>query len=128
MEQAPNVFEQLSLRGKTALVTGAGSGLGWAFAQAMAEAGADVVCADLNDQAADRAATIVSTRGQEGLAVRVDVTDERQVQSAFVQATERFGQIHVVLSNAGIGGTFPALPDLSLADWNRVIAVNQASV
>ncbi|WP_067932453.1 SDR family NAD(P)-dependent oxidoreductase [Alicyclobacillus kakegawensis] len=122
------VWDWLRLDGKVAFVTGAGSGLGRAIAEAMAEAGADVVCVDIDEDGAARTAERVQTLGRRGTPVQADVSEEAAVMRAFVTAVEQFGHVDVVFANAGIGGKAPRIPDLPLEYWNRVITVNQTSV
>jgi NAD(P)-dependent dehydrogenase (short-subunit alcohol dehydrogenase family) len=71
-----NVRQMFDLTGRVAVITGAGSGLGYEYAQAMAEAGADVVCADIDDAGNARTAEHVRAQGRQALAVRCDVTRE----------------------------------------------------
>ncbi len=73
--------QPFNLDGKVAVVTGAASGLGIAFAEAMAEAGADVVCADINEDALEETADKVEQLGQNALAVRCDVSKEDDVKA-----------------------------------------------
>jgi NAD(P)-dependent dehydrogenase (short-subunit alcohol dehydrogenase family) len=74
-------MDLFSLEGKVALVTGAGSGLGRQFSEVMAEAGADVACADINQESARAAAAVVDGLGRRGLAIGCDVTAEAEVEA-----------------------------------------------
>ena len=90
--------------GKIAVVTGAGSGIGFALANALASAGCSIVLADVQDDALERATAAIGELGVETLAVRTDVSKEEQV-AALAQATlDRFGAVHVVCNNAGVSG------------------------
>lgn len=90
--------------GKVAVVTGAGSGIGFALANAFATVGCSVVLADVQDDALERATAAIAERGVDTLAVRTDVSKPEQVE-ALAQATiERFGGVHVVCNNAGVAG------------------------
>jgi len=90
--------------GTIAVVTGAGSGIGFALADALAVAGCSIVLADVQDDALERAAGAIAERGVETLAVRTDVSKQDQVD-ALAQATlDRFGAVHVVCNNAGVAG------------------------
>jgi NAD(P)-dependent dehydrogenase (short-subunit alcohol dehydrogenase family) len=84
----PSLF---GVEDKVAFVTGAGGGLGTEFAQIMAEAGADVVCTDLDEAAAQATAKRVDGLGRRGLALRCDVTDEESVREAFAAGRREFG-------------------------------------
>ena len=116
----PSLF---SVEGKVAFVTGAGGGLGTEFAQIMAEAGADVVCTDLDEAAAQATAKRVDGLGRRGLALRCDVTDEDAAAAAVTRAVDELGPIDNLCNIAGIGG-FAHTPDQSLAGWDKIIAVN----
>jgi len=106
---------------RVAFITGGATGLGQAFAQRLARDGVDVVIADVND--ATETVRLVEKQGRRGLAIRCDVTDEEQVSRAATAAEDAFGQVDILVSNAGI---YPnaTLDSLSLADWRRVFAVN----
>ena len=118
----PSVF---SVEDKVAFVTGAGSGLGTEFAQIMAEAGADVVCTDIDEAAAQAMAKRVDGLGRRGRALRCDVTDETEVREAFAIARQEFGHIDILFNNAGIADPNPApLHQYSTEDWMKVLDVD----
>jgi NAD(P)-dependent dehydrogenase (short-subunit alcohol dehydrogenase family) len=113
------------LTGKVALVTGAGGGLGAEFAAVMAEAGADVVCADIDEAGARATAEEVTRIGRAGLVVRCDVTRHDEVVSMVEAATARFGQVDVLFNNAGIADPSPApVHEFDLDGWHRVLDVD----
>lgn len=113
------------VEGKVAFVTGAGSGLGIEFATIMAEAGADVICADIDLAAAEATARKVAGTGRAGLAQRCDVASEAEVRAAFASACQRFGRIDVLFNNAGIADPNPSpLHQFSTEDWMRVLDVD----
>jgi NAD(P)-dependent dehydrogenase (short-subunit alcohol dehydrogenase family) len=113
------------LTGKVALVTGAGGGLGAEFAAVMAEAGADVVCADIDEAGARATAEEVTRIGRAGLVVRCDVTRHDEVVSMVEAATARFGQVDVLFNNAGIADPSPApVHEFDLEGWHRVLDVD----
>lgn len=112
------------LVGRTAVVTGAGSGIGLAAARRLASEGANVVCADIDPVAGKAAAEEVS-----GLFVQVDVTDKEQVDALFKTAHDTYGSVDIAFNNAGIS---PADDDsillTELDAWKRVQDVNLTSV
>ncbi|HET8524295.1 MAG TPA: glucose 1-dehydrogenase [Thermomicrobiales bacterium] len=122
-----SIKELFDLSGQVALVTGAGSGLGVIFSEALAEAGADIVCADINLEGAKRTAAHIEAMGRRAAAVAVDVTDEAAVEQMVRAATEQLGRLDILVNNAGIAAGGPP-EDLSLADWQRVVDVNLTGV
>ncbi len=113
----------LTLEGQAAIVTGGASGIGRATAQTLADAGAAVVIADLNEEAGAAAAEELKAGGAEALFVRTDVAEARDVEALIEAVTERFGSLEILMHFAGIGVEIHAL-ETTLEDWNRIIAVN----
>lgn len=111
------------LRERSTLVTGAGSGLGRATAEAFARAGAAVACVDRDGAAADVVARAIVAAGGTAVGLTADVTDEDQVAAAARDAREAHGAVDVLFANAGVPGEGPA-HSLDLAAWNHVIGVN----
>ncbi len=89
------------LQGKVALITGAGTGIGRASAKAMAAEGAKVVVAELNAEAGEQTAQIITQAGGEVIAIRTDVTDADSMQGAIDKAVQHYGALHVLHNNAG---------------------------
>ena len=117
-------IRETNLDGQRALVTGANSGIGEAIARGLAEAGAAVVVNYVTGD--DRAQAVVEeieAAGGRAIAVRADVSDEREVQSMFGQAIDAFGSLDIVVNNAGLQADAP-LHEMSLTQWQRVIGVN----
>lgn len=114
---------------KTALVTGAGSGIGRAIASRFARAGARVVALDIVEAAAEKTVSEIEKRGEGGdaIAVRCDVTKQRDVDDAFRAVRERNGSIDILVNSAGIAhiGT---VEQTSEEDFDRVYAVNVKGV
>lgn len=108
--------------GKHAIVTGAGSGIGAALCRALAGAGAQVLCTDMDGEAAARTADAVGARS-----ARLDVTDAAAVQAAVDDVVERAGRLDLMFNNAGIvwGGDTELL---TLDQWNAIIDVNVRGV
>ncbi len=112
--------------GKVAIVTGAGQGLGRAYAEALAAEGASVVIAEINEgNAKDVAESITSAAGA-ALAVRTDVTDPDSCTAMVQAAVDTYGTVDILVNNAAIydGLTMDVFEDLDMAVWDRVMAVN----
>ncbi len=115
---------QVSLAGRTALVTGGGSGIGEAACRALADAGAAVAVVDLRAEAAEAVAGRIEAAGGRALALAADVADEAQVGAAVARTVAELGGLHVVFANAGINGMQAPIEELTLDEWNTTLAVN----
>lgn len=125
---ATAVADLLSLRGRHALVTGGAQGLGRAIARRLAEAGAQVSIADLDEDRAVAAAKEVSEHcDARVVGVRMDVADEESVAAAAHRARQELGEIDIWVNNAGIFPSAPALA-MPIEQWDRVIDVNTRGV
>jgi meso-butanediol dehydrogenase/(S,S)-butanediol dehydrogenase/diacetyl reductase len=109
--------------GKTALVTGAASGIGRSTAIQLAREGAHVCCSDVQDEALEETLKSIAQAGGREFVVRCDVADEASVAELLRQAVEQLGQLDVLCNIAGIL-RFDHTHELSLADWNRILEVN----
>ena len=103
-----SVLDMFSLTDKVVIVTGASSGLGVAFAQAFAEAGADVVLAARRVDKLKDTAALVEATGRRALCVATDVADPGQCQGAVDAAVAEFGKVDILINNAGVGTAAPA--------------------
>jgi NAD(P)-dependent dehydrogenase (short-subunit alcohol dehydrogenase family) len=112
-----------TLRGKTAFVTGAASGLGAALAAALAAAGADIVAADIRPGALHGMLPRLREHGVRAEALALDVSDPAQAFDAIEGACERMGRLDILVNNAGTDITLP-INELSEQDWLRVIGTN----
>ena len=119
----------MMLLGKTALITGGARGIGAAIADGLAQAGADIVIAELPGQEEQKAKTIagIEAHGRRCEMVGIDVTQKPSVEAAMAAATERMGQIDILVNNAGI--LIPALlAEIDEEDWDRHFDVNAKGV
>jgi len=116
------------LSGKTAFVTGGGSGIGRACCIRLAADGADVAVVDIRDEAAEQTVTEIGSRGGSAIAVGCDVTRTDQVAEAVAGVVEAFGRLDLVCNCAGIFLAEGGVVDCSEEDWDRVLAVNVKSI
>ena len=122
-----SIFDLFSLEGKAVVVTGAGSGLGRAIAEAVAAAGAKVVCAGRSDATGDTAAALRGS-GAEAVDIRTDVTDEAAVAFLMDETVRRLGSLDVLFANAGTSDYYKRADEMPLEEWNDVVAANLTSV
>ncbi|MGW0175935.1 SDR family NAD(P)-dependent oxidoreductase [Rhodococcus sp. NPDC003322] len=118
-----SVLDKFRLDDKVVIVTGASSGLGVAFAQACAEAGADVVLAARRAEKLEDTANLVHATGRRALTVATDVTSPEQCQAMVDAAMAEFGRVDVLVNNAGIGTAVPATRETP-EQFRSVIDIN----
>nr|WP_051938925.1 SDR family NAD(P)-dependent oxidoreductase [Phaeacidiphilus oryzae] len=116
------------LTGKTAFVTGAGSGIGQACALRLAEEGARVAAVDIRLPAAEETAKRIEASGGTAVAVECDVSSGRQVAAAVSRTVEALGALHVIVNAAGILAAEGDVVACSEDDWDRVMGVNVKSM
>jgi NAD(P)-dependent dehydrogenase (short-subunit alcohol dehydrogenase family) len=117
-----------SFRNKVAFVTGAAGGIGFATAQAFAEAGAAVAVADIDEESANAAADTLIKAGHRALGVACDVSDEARVAAAIDKTVAAFGRLDAAYNNAGLHAPSVETADALAEDFDRVIAVNLRGV
>lgn len=112
-----------SLDGHTAIVSGGASGIGLATVNALAELGANIVIADLNEEAGDAVATDLAAKGKRAIFKRTDVADASDVEALFAATIAEFQSLEILMHFAGIGLEQHAL-ETTRENWDRLIAVN----
>ena len=114
------------LQGKCAIVTGAGQGLGQAYAQALATEGAMVSAVDINYEGASQVADAINRGGGKALAIHTDVSDQTSAEHMAKETFARFGKIDILVSNAAIYYGIKRTPfdEIQVEEWDRMMAVN----
>jgi len=110
-------------KNKIILITGAASGIGRAFANAFSKAGASTVLLDINTRELKHVHSIIASRGQESTAIQLDLRDRNAIDDASKQVIDRFGNIDMLINNAGIAIS-GILRDLSLEDFKKTLDIN----
>ena len=113
----------MKLQGKTAIITGAASGIGKEIALEFAREGANVAIADLNLTAANATAAEMVSAGHKALGVAMDVANEKAVEDGVAAVVKGFGNVDILVSNAGIQIVHP-LEEFTYADWKKMIAIH----
>jgi NAD(P)-dependent dehydrogenase (short-subunit alcohol dehydrogenase family) len=122
-QRVPGILDRFSLAGKVAVVTGASSGLGVAFATGLAEAGADIaICARRADRLAQTRQQ-VEAQGRRCIAVEADVSQPDNCRNVIEQTVAQLGRVDVLVNNAGVGTAVPALRE-EPSEFARVIDIN----
>ncbi len=114
----------MKLQGKTAIVTGAASGMGRSIALLYAAEGARVAVSDINLEAAERVAEEIKSAGGEAFAIRTDVASEADIQQLVDRTVEHYGTLDILVNNAGIMDGFVPAGELTDELWERVFAIN----
>ena len=114
----------MKLNGKVAIITGGASGIGLATAKKLLSEGAKVVLADWNDDVDE----IAKSLNSEAIGIKTDVSNENEVKNCVNQVIEKFGHVDMLVANAGIGGGPNKPHEVSLDEWNKVVAVNQTGI
>lgn len=115
------------LHGKTAVITGGASGIGRAAAIAMAERGADIVVADVNDERLDETQAVIAGIGRRVLVMHCDVSLDADVERLAKESIATMGGVDIVMNNAGVAsrGAFEEVP---MADWEWIVGINLLGV
>lgn len=116
------------MKGKIAIVTGGGSGIGRATALELSQKGATVVVLDLDEYGADKTCGTILQDGGEALTYTVDVTDKNQLEAVVAEVKKKFGSIDILINNAGIGGELSFMESYSDDSFEKVMDVNVRGV
>jgi len=116
------------LSGKTAIVTGAASGIGEATALLYAEYGANVVVSDIHEEKGNEVANKIKQQGGNAIFVKADVSQPGDCEQLVNKTVATFGSLDIAFNNAGVSGESNAVGDMSIEGWNKIIAVNLSSV
>jgi 3-oxoacyl-[acyl-carrier protein] reductase len=119
-----------NLEGRVAVVTGSGRGIGLTYARALAQDGAVVVIADVDEELARSAAEELANEGHDTFAVAVDVSDKEQVFAMAVAVRKRFGAVHILVNNAAIYHSHRRDPQMvvEMDYWRKIFSVNVEGV
>ncbi len=117
-----------SMKGKVALVTGAGAGIGRATALAFAREGASVVVSDVVVDSGEETVKMISKSGGEAIFIKTDVSKSADVEAMINKTMETYGRLDFAANNAGINGPITALADCTEEDWDRVMGINLKGV
>ena len=113
----------MKLSNKSALITGAASGIGKDIALSFAREGASVAIADLNKEAADATAAQIRDTGGQAIGVAMDVTDEKAVNDGVAAVVAAFGGVDILISNAGIQIVHP-IEEFTYGEWKKMLAIH----
>jgi len=126
-ETNQDIFQIFKLTNHTAIVTGAGRGLGQSLAIALAQAGASVAVFDVNLEDVQATAQHINTAGGSAIAAQIDVTNSQDVQRGLLLCEDQLGPVDILVNNAGVT-TRSQFEDLEEQDWKRVLDVNLGGV
>lgn len=110
--------------GKTAFITGAGSGIGRGIALRLAEEGAEIAVCDIVEEKVRETVALIKERAQKGIALVCDVGKEEEITTTAHQVLERLGKVDILVNNAGTGDTNLSFEEVSAELWDRVYAIN----
>ncbi len=122
-----SVYDIFNITGKTALVTGAGRGIGRVLVQALAEAGCDIALMGLHKENLDRAAMEINKAGVKAITLEADVSKKDSVRESFSRIKDEFGKLDICVNNAGVSMQVPA-EEMAEEDWDSIIDINMKGV
>lgn len=112
------------LKDRTALVTGAGSGIGRATALALARKGARVALLSRTEEEIPDAAKEIESSGGQAIAIRADVSSDKEMREACERVRTQWGHLDIVFANAGVNGVWAPVTDLTVEEWDQTFAIN----
>lgn len=118
----------MEIRGKSAVITGAGSGIGRAVAERLAHEGASVLVVDIDTAGGAETVKRIESAGGRAEFLRADVTSEADARKMLETAVKKFGGLHILHNNAGIGTGAPGFPNVEPARWHLVIEIDLQAV
>ena len=121
------ILERMRLDGRCALVTGAGQGIGRAFAHAIAEAGASVAVVDLDEHRAEQVAAELDRKGVRSVSIPADVSIVKEIDRMVCEVAEALGGLHIAVNNAGVNRN-SAAEETALEEWDEMFSLNTRAV
>jgi len=121
------ISELLSIKGKVAVITGASSGLGVTFAEALAEGGANLILAARRIEKLNEVAVQMRKLGVKAMPFQCDVSKQEEVQALVNTTIKNFGKLDIIVNNAGVAAMGPST-EMPVEEWNRVVSVNLTGV
>lgn len=121
------VNELLNIKGKVAIVTGASSGLGVTFSEALAEEGANLVLAARRIEKLTEVAHNLEKLGIKAVRFQCDVTKKEEVHALIDVSVKNFGRVDIIVNNAGLAAMVPST-EMPVEEWNKVVSVNLTGV
>jgi len=121
------ISELLSIKGKVAVITGASSGLGVTFVEALAEGGANLILAARRIEKLNEVAVQMRKLGVKAMPFQCDVSKQEEVQALVNTTIKNFGKLDIIVNNAGVAAMGPST-EMPVEEWNRVVSVNLTGV
>ena len=117
-----------TLEGKTAIVTGAGSGIGRSVALIYAQEGANVIVSDINEKEGNDTVQLITEKGGEAIFIKSDSSKAEENEKLVAATMDKYGALHIACNNAGIGGPSAPTGEYPVDGWDKVIAINLSGV